>query len=137
MKNAVLCDVTPCCFCKNRRCGGMYCLHHQGDKCFFAVCVGCYVPPKHRRRNIPEDGILQPLYLFNKTFSNFHQCNLISLSYCAITVCKLMTQTVQITFYEGTHGPLRRRCDRRYWLYINIQCREPMCKRSAADQYMQ
>jgi hypothetical protein len=32
MKNAVLWDVTPCCFCKNRRFGGTWRLHHQGDK---------------------------------------------------------------------------------------------------------
>jgi hypothetical protein len=32
MKNAVSWDVMPCGSCKNRRFGGMYRLHHQGDK---------------------------------------------------------------------------------------------------------
>jgi hypothetical protein len=32
MKNAVFWDVTPCGFCKNRRFGGIYRLHHQGGK---------------------------------------------------------------------------------------------------------
>jgi hypothetical protein len=32
LKNTVFCDVTPCGSCKNRRFGGMYRLHHQGDK---------------------------------------------------------------------------------------------------------
>jgi hypothetical protein len=32
MKNAVFLDVTPCGRCKNRRFGGTYRLHHQGDK---------------------------------------------------------------------------------------------------------
>jgi hypothetical protein len=32
MKIAVFWDVTPCGCCKNRRFGGMYCLHYQGDK---------------------------------------------------------------------------------------------------------
>jgi hypothetical protein len=31
-KNSVLWDVTPCGSCKNRRFGGTYHLHHQGDK---------------------------------------------------------------------------------------------------------
>jgi hypothetical protein len=32
MKHSVLWDVTPCGSCKNRRFGGTYFLHHQGDK---------------------------------------------------------------------------------------------------------
>jgi hypothetical protein len=32
MKNAVLLDVTPCESYKNRRFGGMYHLHYQGNK---------------------------------------------------------------------------------------------------------
>jgi hypothetical protein len=32
MKNAVSLDVTLCGYCKNRRFGRMYRLHHQGDK---------------------------------------------------------------------------------------------------------
>jgi hypothetical protein len=32
VKNDVLWDVTPCGSCKNRRFGGTYHLHHQGDK---------------------------------------------------------------------------------------------------------
>jgi hypothetical protein len=32
MKNAVFWDVTLCCSCKNRRFGGTYSLHYQGDK---------------------------------------------------------------------------------------------------------
>jgi hypothetical protein len=32
MKNAVFWNVTPCGFYKNRRFGGMYRLHYQGDK---------------------------------------------------------------------------------------------------------
>jgi hypothetical protein len=32
MKNAALRAVTPCGSCKNRRFGGMYRLHHQGEK---------------------------------------------------------------------------------------------------------
>jgi hypothetical protein len=32
MKNAILWDVTLCGSCKNQRFGGMYCLHHQGEK---------------------------------------------------------------------------------------------------------
>jgi hypothetical protein len=31
MKNAVFWYVTPCGFLKNRRLGGMYLLHHQGE----------------------------------------------------------------------------------------------------------
>jgi hypothetical protein len=32
IKNAVLCDVTPCGSCKNERFGGTYRLHYQSDK---------------------------------------------------------------------------------------------------------
>jgi hypothetical protein len=32
MKNAAFWDLTPCGSCKNRRFGGTYCLHHQGNK---------------------------------------------------------------------------------------------------------
>jgi hypothetical protein len=32
MKNAIFWDDTPCGSSKNRRFGGMYRLHHQGDK---------------------------------------------------------------------------------------------------------
>jgi hypothetical protein len=32
MKNVILLDVTPCISCKNRRVGGMYHLHHQGEE---------------------------------------------------------------------------------------------------------
>jgi hypothetical protein len=32
MKNAVFWDVTPCGSCKNKRIGGTFRLHHQGDK---------------------------------------------------------------------------------------------------------
>jgi hypothetical protein len=32
LKNAVFRDVTPCGYCKNRRFGGTYRLHHQGGK---------------------------------------------------------------------------------------------------------
>jgi hypothetical protein len=32
MKNIVFGNVTPCGFCKNRRFGRTYFLHHQGDK---------------------------------------------------------------------------------------------------------
>jgi hypothetical protein len=32
MKNTVLWDVMPCGLCKNRRFGGNYRLHHQGEK---------------------------------------------------------------------------------------------------------
>jgi hypothetical protein len=32
MKSAVVWDVTPCGSCKNRRFGGTYRLHHQGNK---------------------------------------------------------------------------------------------------------
>jgi hypothetical protein len=32
MKNGVFSDVTPCSFCKNQCLGGMYQLHHQGEK---------------------------------------------------------------------------------------------------------
>jgi hypothetical protein len=32
MKSAVFWNVTPCDSCKNRRSGGTYSLHHQGDK---------------------------------------------------------------------------------------------------------
>jgi hypothetical protein len=32
MKNAVFLDVTPYGYCNNRRFGGTYRLHHQGDK---------------------------------------------------------------------------------------------------------
>jgi hypothetical protein len=31
-KNAVFWDMTPCGSCKNRRSGGTYRLHHQGEK---------------------------------------------------------------------------------------------------------
>jgi hypothetical protein len=32
LKNAVIWDVAPCGCCKNQHFGGMYCLHHHGDK---------------------------------------------------------------------------------------------------------
>jgi hypothetical protein len=32
VKSALLCDVTKCGFYKNRRFGGTYRIHHQGDK---------------------------------------------------------------------------------------------------------
>jgi hypothetical protein len=32
MKNAIFWDVMLCVSCKNRRFGGMYCHHHQGNK---------------------------------------------------------------------------------------------------------
>jgi hypothetical protein len=32
MKNAVFWDITPCVSCKNRRFGGTYRLHYQGEK---------------------------------------------------------------------------------------------------------
>jgi hypothetical protein len=32
MKNDVFWDITPCGSCKNRRFGGTYHLHHEGDK---------------------------------------------------------------------------------------------------------
>jgi hypothetical protein len=39
VKNAVFWDVTPCSCCKNWRFGGMYRLHHQGDKNWRATNV--------------------------------------------------------------------------------------------------
>jgi hypothetical protein len=32
VNNAIFCDVTPCGFCNNRRFGGTYLLHYQGEK---------------------------------------------------------------------------------------------------------
>jgi hypothetical protein len=80
MKNAVFWDVTPCGSCKNRHFGGIYRLHHQGDKNLrLLVIVNVLSSPNlvtlmmvaisssempvltiAIRRNIPEDVILQP-----------------------------------------------------------------------------
>jgi hypothetical protein len=42
MKNAVFSNVMPCGSCKNRRVGGKYRLHHQGDKNRQGASVGSY-----------------------------------------------------------------------------------------------
>jgi hypothetical protein len=65
MKISVFTNVTPCGFCRNRRFGGMYRLHHQGDKNRQArnnVTVTSnrgMVLTRVTRRNVPEGGILQ------------------------------------------------------------------------------
>jgi hypothetical protein len=67
MKNAVFWDVTPCGSCKNRRFGGIYRLHHQGDtnsQILVALMMEAIASPETSvltrvtRRNITEDGIL-------------------------------------------------------------------------------
>jgi hypothetical protein len=39
MKNDIFLDVTPCGSCKNRRFGGSYSLHHQGEALFCTQCL--------------------------------------------------------------------------------------------------
>jgi hypothetical protein len=68
VKNAIFWDVTPCGSCKNRRFGGTYRLHHQGDKNRRARNVsskqchlqGCYavalVKPTFRRNFAPPSS---------------------------------------------------------------------------------
>jgi hypothetical protein len=46
MKNAVFCDVTQSGSCNNRRFGGTYRLHHQGDK------------NRRARNNVSSDRLL-------------------------------------------------------------------------------
>jgi hypothetical protein len=52
MKNAVFWDVTACGSCKNRRFGGKYHLHHQGDKNFQARNVSSNQQQKHAAKKL-------------------------------------------------------------------------------------
>jgi hypothetical protein len=53
MKNADLLDVTPCGSCKNRSFGGIYRLHHQGDKNWSArKNISSSKHPKHAVKNV-------------------------------------------------------------------------------------
>jgi hypothetical protein len=79
MENVILRDVMPCGSCKNRRFGGTYRLHHQGDKnrrdnvvpsssILVTLMTEAIVPltsvlTRATRRNTPEDGILQLSYI--------------------------------------------------------------------------
>jgi hypothetical protein len=48
LKNCVFWDVTPCGSCKNRRFGGSYRLHQQGDKSGWTRnSVSCNWQPTH------------------------------------------------------------------------------------------
>jgi uncharacterized membrane protein YccC len=63
MKNAVFWNVMPRGSCNNRRFGGMYRLHHQGDKNRrprnnVSSEYNQSALRRAARRNIPEDGIL-------------------------------------------------------------------------------
>jgi hypothetical protein len=92
MKNTVFWDVMPCGCCNNRRIGGRYRFHHQGDKnrSVFRLLVIANVVPiapilialmmevirssetfvlsRATRCNIPEDGITA---FFIKFVSNY------------------------------------------------------------------
>jgi hypothetical protein len=88
LRNDVLWDITPRSFCKNRRFVATYRLHHQGvvllrsllrlldnanavpNALIFVtlmkealISFETYVPTRATRRNVPDDGIIQTLYL--------------------------------------------------------------------------
>jgi hypothetical protein len=56
MKNGVFCDVTPCGSCKNRRSGGPYRLHHEGDKNRWTRNVAVTSNRRTLRRSIVTDS---------------------------------------------------------------------------------
>jgi hypothetical protein len=56
MKNGVFWDVTPCDSCNNRRFGGTWRLHHQGEKALSSSETSALT--RATRRDIPEDIIL-------------------------------------------------------------------------------
>jgi hypothetical protein len=66
MKNAVFWDNTPCGSCKNRRFGGKYHLHHQGDKNRLARNnVSSNYQPKHAAKKYYGSSFLRLLVTAN------------------------------------------------------------------------
>jgi hypothetical protein len=71
MKNAFFLDVTLCGSCKNRRFGGTYRLHHQGDKNRIAE-----VDRMSHERPVGKEDMVVRTYLFKMNSINAKYCGI-------------------------------------------------------------